>query len=47
MAETLKPGSRVVAAMMSRVRASDETVQWTISIGERPELGRGAGNSND
>jgi hypothetical protein len=43
----LKPGSRVVAAMVSRVRVSDETVQWTVSSGERPEIERGAGKTND
>ena len=41
MTDLLKPG-------VSRVRASDETVQWTVSSGERPELGRGAARkSND
>jgi len=41
----LKPGSRIVAAMVSSGRVSDETVQWTVSSGERPELERGAGKS--
>ena len=43
--DILKPGSRVVAAMVSRGCVSNETVQWTVSSGERPELGRGAGKS--
>ena len=47
MDAALKPGSRIVAAMVSRGRVSDEMVQWTISSGERPELERGAGTPND
>jgi len=43
----LKPGARIVAAMVNSGCVSSEMVQWTVSSGERPELWRGAGKSYD
>ena len=47
IAHSLKPGSRVVAAMVRSGCVSNETVQWTVSSDERPELRRGAGKIHD
>ena len=45
-AAALKPGSRVVAAMVRSDCASNETVPRTVSSDERTELKRGAGKSH-